>query len=76
MSGKLGGVVPYEQNREVGRAGGVGWPDIALGSPNFPTGSSYSPTSQEVRFPTYATAGHSVSMAMPTELLADVMSWY
>ena len=34
------------------------------------------PTSREIRFPYYATAGHAVTMRAPGELLADVMQWY
>jgi len=33
-------------------------------------------TSQNVRFPEYVNAGHSVSQRMPAELLYDVMQWY
>jgi hypothetical protein len=34
------------------------------------------PTTREIRFPYYATAGHAVTMRAPGELLADVMQWY
>ena len=34
------------------------------------------PTTREIRFPSYATAGHTVTMRAPGELLADVVQWY
>jgi hypothetical protein len=34
------------------------------------------PTTREIRFPYYPTAGHTATMRAPTELLADVMQWY
>ncbi len=34
------------------------------------------PTTREIRFPYYPTAGHTATMRAPVELLADVMQWY
>ena len=34
------------------------------------------PTTREIRFPYYATAGHTVTIRAPGELLSDVMQWY
>jgi pimeloyl-ACP methyl ester carboxylesterase len=34
------------------------------------------PTTREIRFPSYATAGHAVTMRASGELLTDVVQWY
>jgi hypothetical protein len=48
-----------------------GWIEMVY-QPGVAPGSS----GREIRFPYYATAGHSVSMKEPAQLLADVMAWY
>jgi len=48
-----------------------GWIEV-----NFVHGVIPDPTSREIRFPLYPTAGHTVTARAPTELLADVMQWY
>jgi choice-of-anchor A domain-containing protein len=35
-----------------------------------------SPATRDIRFPPYTSAGHSVSIYQPADLLADVMAWY
>jgi hypothetical protein len=49
----------------------AGWIDIGYASGVIP-----SPTTREIRFPYYASAGHTVTMREPDHLLADVMQWY
>jgi hypothetical protein len=49
----------------------AGWIDLDY----LPSVAS-NPTTREIRFPYYATAGHAVTMREPGELLADVMQWY
>jgi hypothetical protein len=39
-------------------------------------GLTAAPLTREIRFPYYASAGHTVTMRAPAELLADVMQWY
>jgi predicted nucleotidyltransferase len=39
-------------------------------------GDLSNPTTREIRFPSYATAGHTVTMRAPGELLTDVVQWY
>ena len=48
-----------------------GWIEV-----NFVHGVIPDPTSREIRFPFYATAGHTVTARASAELLADVMQWY
>ncbi|HEY5284838.1 MAG TPA: hypothetical protein VIM14_18745, partial [Polyangia bacterium] len=49
----------------------AGWIDIGYASGVIP-----SPTTRQIRFPYYASAGHTVTMREPDHLLADVMQWY
>ncbi|HEY6476241.1 MAG TPA: hypothetical protein VI456_06630, partial [Polyangia bacterium] len=49
----------------------AGWIEVTYQPGVAPTSSI-----REIRFPYYATAGHSVSMKEPGPLLADVMQWY
>jgi hypothetical protein len=49
----------------------AGWIEIGYAQGVIP-----SPTTREIRFPFYASAGHSVSTREPDHLLADVMQWY
>jgi hypothetical protein len=41
MSETRGPRSTYGRNREVDRAGSMGWPDFAISYPNFPTRSGY-----------------------------------
>ncbi len=49
----------------------AGWIDLT-----FLASVTAAPLTREVRFPYYASAGHTVTMRAPAELLADVMQWY
>jgi hypothetical protein len=49
----------------------AGWIEIGYAQGVIP-----SPTTREIRFPFYASAGHSVSTRESDHLLADVMQWY
>jgi hypothetical protein len=49
----------------------AGWIEL-----NYLPSVASNPTTREIRFPYYATAGHAVTMREPGELLADVMQWY
>jgi len=48
-----------------------GWIELVYQPGVAPTSSM-----REIRFPSYAGGGHSVSMREPGPLLADVMQWY
>jgi hypothetical protein len=43
---------------------------------NFVHGVIPEPTSREIRFPKYPTAGHTATARAPDQILADVMQWY
>lgn len=48
-----------------------GWIDVT-----YVAGAIAGVTTREIRFPSYANGGHTVSLGDPANLLADVMQWY
>jgi choice-of-anchor A domain-containing protein len=59
----------YVESMTYDEANRPGWIDVTL-KPSYGTGV------KNIRFPTYAGAGHSIEISQSQQLLADVVEWY